>query len=97
MADIFLSYARPDREFAQKLANRLIQCGYQVWWDTELVGSDDFRDVILDELKLAKAVIVIWSEVLFARNLCAMRLTEPTKTTSSSLPAWRVLTSKAYR
>jgi hypothetical protein len=62
MADIFISYAQRDREIAKQLANSLTVRGYQVWWDAELVGSDDFRDVIFDELTLAKAVIVIWSE-----------------------------------
>ena len=62
MADIFISYARRDRGIAKQLASSLTVRGYQVWWDTELVGSDDFRDVIFDELTLAKAVIVIWSE-----------------------------------
>ena len=62
MADIFISYAQTDRGIAKQLASSLIARGYQVWWDAELVGSDDFRDVIFDELTLAKAVIVIWSE-----------------------------------
>ncbi len=62
MADIFISYARADRGIAKQLASSLAARGYQVWWDAELVGSDDFRDVIFDELTLAKAVIVIWSE-----------------------------------
>jgi hypothetical protein len=62
MADIFISYARTDRDIAKRLADSLVANGYQVWWDTELVGSDDFRDVIFEELTLAKAVIVVWSE-----------------------------------
>ena len=62
MADIFISYAQTDRGIAKQLASSLIARGYQVWWDAELVGSDDFRDVIFDELTLAKAAIVIWSE-----------------------------------
>src|SRR5258705_2562315 len=62
MADIFISYARADRDIAKRLADSLVANGYQVWWDTELVGSDDFRDVIFEELTLAKAVIVVWSE-----------------------------------
>ena len=62
MADIFISYARADRGIAKQLASSLAARGYHVWWDAELVGSDDFRDVIFDELTLAKAVIVIWSE-----------------------------------
>jgi len=62
MADIFISYARSDREIAKQLASSLAKRGYHVWWDAELVGSDDFRDVIFDELTRSKAVIVIWSK-----------------------------------
>ncbi len=61
MADIFISYARPDREIARHLAETLTARGYQVWWDYELLGGEEFRDAILDELHAAKAVIVIWS------------------------------------
>ncbi len=63
MADIFISYARADRGLAQALAQDLISQGYSVWWDTELVGADDFYEVILDALQRAKAAIVIWSQV----------------------------------
>jgi hypothetical protein len=61
MADVFVSYARLDFKVAKALASGLISRGYQVWWDTELVGGDDFRQIILDELTAAKAAIVIWS------------------------------------
>jgi hypothetical protein len=61
MADVFISYARPDREIARGLASALIARGYQVWWDFELLGGEEFRDAIMDELKAAKAVIVIWT------------------------------------
>jgi hypothetical protein len=61
MADIFISYARPDKAFAEGLARDLISKGYSVWWDANLVGADDFYEVILDALRRAKAAIVIWS------------------------------------
>ena len=62
MADVFISYARPDRELAKALAEELVARGYSVWWDAELVGTDKFRDVIWAELSQAKAAIVIWSK-----------------------------------
>ncbi len=62
MADIFISYARNDRPLAEKLSGDLTARGYQVWWDIELLSGDEFRQIILDELRAAKAVIVIWSE-----------------------------------
>lgn len=62
MSDVFVSYARPDRALAQSLADDLKAKGYRVWWDAELVGSDDFYDVILQALSDAKAAIVIWTK-----------------------------------
>ena len=61
MTDIFISYARPDRLIATRLAKDLRDKGYSVWWDSELLGIDDFRDVTLQKLRMAKACVVIWS------------------------------------
>ena len=47
MSDVFISYAHEDRPLAEALAKDLGQRGYSVWWDAELVGSDNFQDVIL--------------------------------------------------
>jgi hypothetical protein len=58
---IFVSYARADYETAKELASFLLMRGYDVWWDVRLVGSDEFRDAIQEELAKAAAVIVIWS------------------------------------
>jgi hypothetical protein len=50
MSDIFISYARPDQTLAQSLAEDLKGRGFKVWWDTELLGSDDFYEVIYTAL-----------------------------------------------
>lgn len=62
MSDVFISYARDDRALAQALADDLSRRGFRVWWDVELVGADDFHDVILEALGKAKAAVVIWSK-----------------------------------
>lgn len=62
MSDVFISYAREDRALAQTLAKELEGRGYRVWWDAELVGSDDFQEVILAALAKARAAVVIWSK-----------------------------------
>ena len=36
MADVFISYARGDRSFAQAMATELAAAGFSVWWDREL-------------------------------------------------------------
>jgi hypothetical protein len=62
MADVFISYARLDRSLAEALARDLTSRGYSVWWDAELVGADDFTDVIFEALRQARAAIVIWTK-----------------------------------
>ena len=62
MSDVFISYSRADQAQAKDLARYLNSLGYKVWWDTELLGSDDFNDVIYAALSKAKAAIVIWSK-----------------------------------
>jgi len=58
---VFISYARQDQRIARALAEVLLARGYNVWWDVNLVGSDEFREVIQANLRSAGAVIVIWS------------------------------------
>ena len=63
MADeIFISYARDNREAARILADTIEAKGYDVWWDRELIAGDDYTDKIEHLLDNAKAVIVLWSE-----------------------------------
>jgi TIR domain len=60
MADIFISYSKPDRALTEGLAKDLEARGHSVWWDTSLLSGETFREVILRELDAAKAAIVIW-------------------------------------
>jgi len=62
MADIFVSYAKTDRQLASKLVAMLEAEGWKVWWDTSLAIGDDFRNEIMTELGRARAVIVIWTD-----------------------------------
>lgn len=68
MSDVFISYSRVDRPMAEALANDLKARGFRVWWDAELVGSDDFYEVILEALRQAKATIVIWTKASAKSN-----------------------------
>ena len=61
MADIFISYSQGSPEATQDLALDLTSTGYTVWFDLRLLPMDVFWKVIRDEIKAAKAVIVIWS------------------------------------
>lgn len=62
MSDIFISYARKDREAAQALAKVLEQRGWSVWWDRNIPPGKSFDLVIEEALDEASCVIVLWSE-----------------------------------
>lgn len=59
--DVFISYAREDRETAAQLADALAQRGLQVWWDRDLPAGIDFAKVIEAQLESARVVLALWS------------------------------------
>lgn len=61
MADIFISYASEDRDRVRPLAQALTARGFDVWWDRALAAGQDYAAVIDRELRVAKAVIVVWT------------------------------------
>lgn len=61
MADIFLSYAREDREKAEPLARALQEAGWSVWWDRSILPGASYEQVIEHELSSASSVVVLWS------------------------------------
>ena len=62
MADVFISYAREDRERASKLASALVARGWSVWWDQKITVGQSFDQVIEHELDIAKCVVALWSK-----------------------------------
>ncbi|MBX7532364.1 TIR domain-containing protein [Qipengyuania sp. 1XM1-15A] len=62
MGDIFLSYARADRESAERLAAELEAAGYSVWWDRHIDGGSEFAKEIERRLEEAQVVLVLWSK-----------------------------------
>lgn len=63
MPDVFISYAREDRDQAERLARALSEEGLEVWWDVESLrsGSESFSQSIDNALKDAQRVLVLWS------------------------------------
>lgn len=59
---IFISYARADREFAERLANALESENFETWWDGEIPAGADFRSFLDEKLKAATRILVLWSE-----------------------------------
>ena len=62
MSDVFISYARPDRSKAERLADGFKAQGWSVWWDREIQLGTEFRRRIADELTSARCVVVLWSK-----------------------------------
>ena len=61
MTDVFVSYAREDEAEARRVADALKGAGRRVWRDEDLPPHRPYADVILERLRSAKAVIVLWS------------------------------------
>lgn len=62
MTDVFLSYAKEDRERAHNLAAALQAAGWSVWWDRNIQVGQAFDRIIEDALDSAKCVVVLWSK-----------------------------------
>jgi TIR domain len=62
MADIFISYARADRERARTVASALQARGWSVWWDRDVKAGQAFDQAIENELETATSVVVLWSK-----------------------------------
>jgi TIR domain-containing protein len=61
MADVFISYSKTHVELTRDLAQDLEKQGLSVWWDTDLLAGESFRQQIVQEIKGCKAAIVIWT------------------------------------
>ncbi|GAA4712186.1 TIR domain-containing protein [Sphingomonas lutea] len=61
MADVFISYSRADQELARRAALALKRAGYSVWWDNDLPAHRAYTEEIEQQLREAKAVLVLWS------------------------------------
>lgn len=59
--DIFISYSREERPAARHFAESFAREGFTVWWDAALRSGQTFDEIIEQELRAAKAVVVLWS------------------------------------
>lgn len=60
--DVFISYAREDRANARRLSEALLAaCGWSMWWDTRLVGGEQFPRRIQEAVAASRCVVVLWS------------------------------------
>ena len=61
MADVFVSYARSDKARVAPLVAAIEAKGWTVWWDPEICAGQEFDRQIAAELKIAAAVLVVWT------------------------------------
>ena len=62
MAQIFFSYARPDSEFAEKLANDLRSAGVSLWFDQyDILPGDRWDSAVQNALKSSPWLLVVLS------------------------------------
>jgi len=62
MADVFVSYARPDRSLVEELGRRLEGLGLSVFYDTKVAPGDNWESRIEEEYRNARMVVVLWSD-----------------------------------
>jgi TolB-like protein/Tfp pilus assembly protein PilF len=62
LANIFISYAREDRERVARLAAALEGAGFTMWWDPLIEPGAEYVADTEKQLAVADAVIVVWSK-----------------------------------
>src|SRR5438445_8985598 len=62
MADIFLSYAKENRESARSIAALLESAGWTVWWDRRIPAGRAWRSVLEEALGQMRCMVVLWSK-----------------------------------
>jgi TIR domain len=62
MSNIFLAYSAPDRPFADLLCDKLLELGHTLFSDKNLQGGDDWRHILLLNLRRSDVSIVLISE-----------------------------------
>jgi len=68
MPDLFVSYAREDRNRVRPLADALAAHGWSVWWDRQIQAGRTFDEVIAEALATARCVLVVWSKDSIGSN-----------------------------
>lgn len=61
MSNVFISYAKEDTEFADKLRLALRAEGISTWWDNNLTSGNPWENEIYNALKNADVILVLWT------------------------------------
>ncbi len=74
--DVFISYAHADTEAesdrspAEALASILEDAGFTVWWDRQLIGSQDWLRTLSTKVHFARKVVALVSPRWLASTYC---------------------------
>ena len=61
MVNIFISYAKEDREQAETVAKALGRLGWQVFWDRDIPPGKTWDEVIEKAIEAAGCMLVLWT------------------------------------
>lgn len=61
-SDIFVSYARCDRDRVTPLVAALEAAGWSISWDVRLQHGHPFRDGLAEQIRSSHIVLVVWTE-----------------------------------
>ena len=62
MADVFLSYARADRDLAETVVAALRGAGHDVWFDRDIDPGQPWSAELDAAIRAARCVVVLWSK-----------------------------------
>lgn len=62
MANVFISYAREDRDAARQLRDRIAARGVSVFWDVDFESGVQFSSLVEDLIESAACTVVLWSK-----------------------------------
>jgi formylglycine-generating enzyme required for sulfatase activity len=68
MSDIFISYAREDLPQAVAIAKALTSEGWSIWGDWCIPAGQSYPNVIEEEIRKARVMLVLWSELSVGRE-----------------------------
>lgn len=62
--EVFISYRRTDRKLAERLGECLKARGVSYWYDGKIGPGEDWRDEIVENIRLAKVLVILFSEAV---------------------------------
>lgn len=86
MRQVFISYARDDREAVEALAARLRRLVDSVWFDSQLHGGEDWWAGILERVRSCDVFLAVVSSASLDSEACSIERTYARETGRTILP-----------